>query len=590
VKLSAIFKYPATVAFFLFTLMVLPLFVSAQKKPAASAPSKPAAAAKPAQAARPAGGAKPAGGNTGHTNTTTPGHSNTTTAGHTNTTTAGHTNTTTAGHTNTTTAGHTNTTTAGHTNTTTAGHTNTTTGGHTNTTTAGHTNASSSVGGHTATSAHADGSRSVTNSRGDTREVSKTGRTTAVTTKAGNKASFNSRGGVSTIHTAHGATITHSAGGQRQAVSEHRDANGHVTRVVSYGHHGGYVEHGYSRGGHEYMRRTYVGYGGHAYAHVYRGYYYHGGYYYGYVPGYYYGRGFYGWAYNPWPAPFAYGWGWGAAAWYNPYAYYFAPYPVYPSAAFWLTDYLISQNLQAAYAAGAANAAAQAGASSAPPAGYGGDDQSNQSSDGNQSQNQAPAASNNAVTLTPEVKQMIADEVKAQLAAEQAQAAPTNPGTPPDTQVAANTDETPAALDPKLRVFIVSSPLDVNVNGQSCSLSSGDVLMRTENTPGDDKAVGVSVVSSKKEDCASGSAPRVQVSDLQDMHNSFQEQMDNGLKSMADNKSKFPNAPDAGAHTNPDGQAAPDLTAASDVQAQQQDADQAEQDVQQASTSGNGGN
>ena len=27
-----------------------------------------------------------------------------------------------------------------------------------------------------------------------------------------------------------------------------------------------------------------------------------------------------------------------------------APYPVYPSAAFWLTDYLVSASLQAAYA------------------------------------------------------------------------------------------------------------------------------------------------------------------------------------------------------------------------------------------------
>jgi len=334
------------------------------------------------------------------------------------------------------------------------------------------------------------------------------------------------------------------------------------------------------------MRRTYVGYGGRPYAHVYRGYYYHGSYYYGYVPGYYYGRGFYGWAYNPWPAPFAYGWGWGAAPWYNPYAYYFAPYPVYPSAAFWLTDWVISQNLQAAYAASAANAAAAnaAAASSAPPAGYsgGGSDQGNE--------DPAPAASNTAVTLTPEVKQMIADEVKAQLAAEQA-AASTSSAAPAAAQpAAANTDETPAALDPNLRVFIVSAPLDVAAGGQNCSLSSGDVLMRTENTPGDDKAVAVSVVSSKKEDCASGSAPRVQVSDLQDMHNSFREQMDSGLKNMADNKSKFPNAPDPGGHTNPDGQAAPDLTAANDVQTQQQDADQAEKDVQQASSSGSGGN
>ena len=186
---------------------------------------------------------------------------------------------------------------------------------------------------------------------------------------------------------------------------------------------------------------------------------------------------------------------------------------------------------------------------------------------------------------------MIADEVKAQLAAEQAEsAAPASPAPAAAQPAAAKTDETPAALDPNLRVFIVSAPLDVTANGQSCSLSSGDVLMRTENTAGDDKAVATSVVSSKKEDCASGSAPRVQVSDLQEMHNSFREQMDNGLKSMADNKSKFPNAPDPGVRTNPEGQTAEDLTAANDVQAQQQDADQAEQDVHQASSSGSGGN
>ena len=37
--------------------------------------------------------------------------------------------------------------------------------------------------------------------------------------------------------------------------------------------------------------------------------------------------------------------------WFGFYGGYFQPYPVYPSAAFWLTDYIISQDLQAAYAA-----------------------------------------------------------------------------------------------------------------------------------------------------------------------------------------------------------------------------------------------
>ncbi len=68
-----------------------------------------------------------------------------------------------------------------------------------------------------------------------------------------------------------------------------------------------------------------------------------------------------------------------------------SPYPVYPSAAFWLTDYVISQDLQAAYAAQQEGGENDGG----PQAGDGG----------------SPA-------MTPEIKQQIADEVKNQLALE----------------------------------------------------------------------------------------------------------------------------------------------------------------------------
>ena len=46
--------------------------------------------------------------------------------------------------------------------------------------------------------------------------------------------------------------------------------------------------------------------------------------------------------------------GWGAAPWYGYYGAYFRPYPVYPSAAYWLTDYMVAASLQEAYAAGVA--------------------------------------------------------------------------------------------------------------------------------------------------------------------------------------------------------------------------------------------
>jgi hypothetical protein len=325
------------------------------------------------------------------------------------------------------------------------------------------------------------------------------------------------------------------------------------------------------------MGRTYYR-GGRYYAYGYRGGYYHGGYYYGYVSPYYYGPGFYGWAYNPWAAPVAYGWGWGGAPWFGYYGYYFNPYPVYASAALWMTDYVISQNLQAQYAA---QAEANANAAAASDSG---------TQDAGQS-----GGGGGGVVLTPEVKQAIADEVKAQLAAEQAAAAAPQPAAAPaaDTSADANPpEETPAALDPNHRTFIVSDVLnETGPDGQDCSLSAGDVVTRIEDTPDANKSVKVLVSASQKSDCASGSQVSVAVDDLQEMHNHFREQLDSGLKTLADNQGKngLPAAPDTKTRANPDGQVKPDTSVKADLDAQQADADKAEADVQaQAGTTGQG--
>jgi hypothetical protein len=304
---------------------------------------------------------------------------------------------------------------------------------------------------------------------------------------------------------------------------------------------------------------------------VYRGYSYHGVVYYHYVPAYYYHPAFYGWAYNLWPGPVYYAWGWYGAPWYEPYGYYYVPYPVYSSAAFWLTDYLIAENLRAAYEARATSAV---GAGNADDA---------------QTYSAAQPVQSNFVTLTPEVKQMIAEQVKAQLVVEQAAAAQGSSSSLPPTAApqTANTDQAPPALNPSLRVFIVSTNLDVTADGQVCPLSPGDVLLRMDNTPDRDNTVGVSVVSSKKLDCNIGSSPRVQVADLQEMHDHFLEQMGAGLKTLADNQGKngIPSGPAANPRQNPDGQAPEDLTAATELQNQQKDADRAEKEVRQACSS-----
>ncbi len=380
----------------------------------------------------------------------------------------------------------------------------------------------------------------------------------------GTNARFDSAGRISSIH-AHDLTINHGPRGVRVIETERRDERGERYRVVSVGEHRGFVERPFARDGRSYMRRTYV-VDGHAYARVYGRYSYHGWGYYRYVPAYRWGPRFYGWAYNPWARPVYWHWGWAPGPWWGCYGCYFAPYPYYAAPAFWLTDYILAANLQAAYEAGAASASAQGQAAENVPPEY--------------QPSQPPESENgNAVTLTPEMKQAIADEVKAQLAAEQEAA-----GAPQSSSAPAN-DEVPGALDPNERTFIVSSALnEETADGWECTLGSGDVLTRIDDVPDANNKVKVLVSTSQKNDCRAGTQFPMSVEDLQEMHNRFREQIDEGLKKLSDSQGKngVPMAPDAVARPVAEGQAQPDPTAAAELDTQQQDANKAESEVQQA--------
>ncbi|MGB9068417.1 MAG: hypothetical protein WCC21_07595, partial [Candidatus Acidiferrales bacterium] len=434
-------------------------------------------------------------------------------------------------------------------------------GGHGTSTLGGNTHAggaANNAGGHGTMNASAGhgfrappGGHSAVNAHGATTNFNRGGHVTSLTTHNGAAARFDSHGHINTIHSG-GMTINHGARGGRTIVSERGDHS----RLVSYGHGRGYGERGYSRGGHEFRGRTYFAHGRY-YARAYRGYYWHGYRYYGYVPGYYYNPGFYGWAYNPWGAAIAYNWAWGGAPWYGYSGYYFTPYATYPSAAFWLTDYLMAQNLQAAYEAQQDAANNQAAAANSAQAG--GDN------GGGQTQ------------LTPEVKQAIADEVAAQIAAEKNQAANQGGGGGPDPA--------PAALDPAHRTFIVASTLSVqNSDGTGCSLTQGDVLRRIDDTADSNNSVSVRVVSAQRGDCSAGAQVPVAVDDLEEMNNHLREQIDDGMGQLARNQGKggLPSGPAGNPQANPDGQAQPDTSVGNDLNQQQAQADQTEQDVQSA--------
>jgi hypothetical protein len=350
--------------------------------------------------------------------------------------------------------------------------------------------------------------------------------------------------------------------GDRNIVS----LNGRGHTVVSAGPHGGYVQRPYApdRFHRPYIQRTYWAHG-HAYALVYRDRVYDGVHYYYYAPAFYYHPMFYGWANSPWAAPVHYDWGWGAApAWF--YGGYFVPAAVYPSASLWLTDYLLAENLKAAYDTGQEAAgnleASQGGDQPAPAEG------------GN------PAAT----PLSPEVKNMIDAEVQRQLHAEQAEAQSPQPQ-------AGSDQAPPPSLDPKQRLFVVASNLGVSTQeGNECELTPGDVITRLDDMPGNDGKVKVSVMSAKPDDCSLGSSPRVEVSDLQEMGNSFHQQLDSGLKELATKSGTggLPKAPDTGTSPGVAPQPSPDSGVGAQLADQQKQADQAEAEVRQEVSSGAG--
>jgi hypothetical protein len=386
----------------------------------------------------------------------------------------------------------------------------------------------------------------------------------------GRQADFRANGRIRSFRAPNGMVVQHGLRGGRRIVTTgpRRD------RVVSIGPRRGYYERAYVRG---YYQRTYWA-GGRPYARIYRPIRWRGNVYYRYVPVRYYHPVFYAWAYRPWPGRIYYRWDWYTVrpAWYMYYGPYFAPSPWYPTASLWLTDFLIAQELQAAWQAQQdANAAAAAQQSaeyaqqapSAPPP-----DEPPQAEYQEQGQ---PSAT---TTITPEVKQLIAEEVQRQLQAQQAAAA--NP------QQAASTPEgEQPPLDPSQQVFVVSSNLDTTANGQECELTAGDVLYRIGDTPSENQTITMKVTSSKASDCPVRSTVEVAVEDLQEMQNDFRAKLDDGMDSLAKNQGQggMPAAPDTA--TSPSGAPAPSPDSANYVQdrlqQQQSAANAAEGQVEQ---------
>ena len=297
-----------------------------------------------------------------------------------------------------------------------------------------------------------------------------------------------------------GVDIHHNLAGGRAVMMERHDGS----RMYYERGRPGFIAHPYEFHGREYDRRSYYA-NGRVYDRFYNHYSYRGAALAVYAPSRYYSPGFYGWASNSWSRPVSYQWGFSNAPWYGYYGGYFTPYPVYDSPSSWLTDYLISQSLAGAYQArmGAQQDQDYVAAGGAPPA-----------------------------PLTPETKQMIADEVRAQVALEMQQGQANSQQEDPDPAASSIAS---TLSDGREHVFVAGKELDVVVDpdGQECAITDGDVLQLKIPPPAEAKRATLTVVSSKGGvECKNNVSVAVSFEDLQDMQNHMREVVDRGMEEL----------------------------------------------------------
>jgi hypothetical protein len=395
----------------------------------------------------------------------------------------------------------------------------------------------------------------------------------------GQTATFRGDGHLASLHT-NNMDIARGPHGQRTIVSERPDHG----RLVSTGSHRGYLEHPVNYHGHDYSQRTYV-HGDHRFTREYSKYNYHGRELNHYVPHATYAPAFYGWAYYPWDSPAAYMWGWASSAFMACNAGFFGPSSSYQSGANWLADYYLGQTLSDSFDAGsqAGAASCSAGGGQAMDANVAGVDANATGMDANATGADAPPPDDGTsapadAPITPDVKQMIAEEVKQQLAFENAAAAQ------PDQAPAL--DGLPQVMVPN-HLFVVDQVQNVTTaDGQQCALSVGDVIKLVAAPPDGAAAADLTIVSTHKGDCAAGLTVSVPLESLQEMQNNFRAQLDSGLQALREQQGKdgLPAAPMSAITPPPvPADVPPDDTenVQAQLDAQQQQADQAETSVTQ---------
>jgi hypothetical protein len=351
-----------------------------------------------------------------------------------------------------------------------------------------------------------------------------------------------------------GTVIRRPGGGARTVVAQ----RGNRT-VVARGARRGYIQRNVAVGGRNYAQRTYYAHG-HAYVRAYRPVFYHGVMLHFYAPLGYYPIGLYGWALDPWGVPVSYGWGWAGAPWFAYYGGYYQPWNAYPAPAFWLTDYLISNTLQAAFQA--REEAREADAAVDPDS----------------TTAEAPQTSQ---AMPDDVKNMIEAEVGRQLAeardeAQEAQAPQQSAEVVP-----------PSLTQTGAHLFVAADTIEVQnvATREACVIGAGDAIQLNGGLPPSGDEIHVLVRASRSSDCPVNATVSLALPDLVEMHNNMRETVERGLEALREGQGtgNLPRLPEeAAGESRPTAFAAsiqPDADVASVIADESSQADRIEREV-----------
>jgi hypothetical protein len=349
----------------------------------------------------------------------------------------------------------------------------------------------------------------------------------------------------------YGMTIHHGLDGSRRILVEQPDGS----RIFAAARGVPYVQHPYIFQARAFDHRTFYDRGQLTHQ-FYRPYNFGGTTLDAYAPQRFYSGGAYQWATSRYRVPLVPSWNYvsTSAPWYSYYRSYFTPESSYTSPLAWLTDFALATSLITAYDTHRPTASqpASAPAAPAPPA------------------SPAAAAATTSPAITPEVKEMVADEVGRQVKQESAEA-----------RASAQNKELPEGAggivqelnEREPHVFVVATDLDlVDPAGRRCVMSEGDVVQVISAANRETSTAQAVMLAGKGGvECARAAQVEIALADLQEMQNHMRETIDQGMAATSVGRNADTVTPGYAAAA-----PAPDANAAHEIEQQQQIAAAAE--------------